>query len=272
MQGDAAPIDDPVDAAADPVDAPPPPPSIRHAELAIPGNVVWTDAGLDVVATEIVAITATGTINFGATLSTGPDGYAPLTYNGNNEVEAVRHAGLIGKIGPAGAPFRVGTGVTFTAPMGGRLYLGTNDVTTGGNSLAFAVTVDVGPIGTVATVPAASVDVAVPATVAWADTGLDLIVFEQLAFSTTGTVNLSATVTASADGSPDPAHQPSNVLPATNHGVLMAKIGVDGTPFAIGRSFAIAAPDAGRLYLGVNDAGLTNNAGTFTTSITVAGP
>jgi arylsulfatase A-like enzyme len=61
-------------------------------------------------------------------------------------------------------------------------------------------------------------------------------------------------------------------LPAAGAGpapcyALIGKIGEEGAPFYVGPRMSLAAPQSGRLYLGVNDYELADNAGHFTVAV-----
>jgi hypothetical protein len=55
---------------------------------------------------------------------------------------------LIGRVGPSGAPFEVGSKITMTAAAAGEFYLGVNDNFFGDNSGAWSATITVGPPST----------------------------------------------------------------------------------------------------------------------------
>lgn len=102
----------------------------QQKQIDVSAAQVWTDTGLDLKAGDSVDITATGTIEFDAEHSSGPDGIArgwkdlmmqyPVTNSGRGA--------LIGRIGddPAARAFLVGTQLQKTAPVNGRLFLGIN--------------------------------------------------------------------------------------------------------------------------------------------------
>ena len=54
-----------------------------------------------------------------------------------------------------------------------------------------------------------------------------------------------------------------------NHNSLIGRIGEAGTPFLVGSQVLFEADTEGRLFLGINDTGVGNNAGEFTANITV---
>jgi hypothetical protein len=105
---------------------PPEPQGVR-----VPGTVVWTDSGLDVVTGDTLEIEAGGRIKHskdGPLLS--PDG-DPTRVGHKSNLDGVKdanHAGLIGKVGEDGAPFEVGSEFQTTVESDGRLYLGINDI------------------------------------------------------------------------------------------------------------------------------------------------
>jgi hypothetical protein len=156
-------------------------------------------------------------------------------------------------------------------------------------AVAVAVVVSQGsghktPVRTV-TAPASSTtslvttgSIAVPGTQAWTDTGIDLKSGQHVIITATGTIehnNIDPASTVGPDGDPRLELRQYNVLingviMAANHGALIAKIG-DGDPFLVGQTLDLVVASSGRLSLGVNDAGVANNAGAFQASIKVTG-
>ena len=105
----------------------------------------------------------------------------------------------------------------------------------------------------------------------WTDTGVDLAVGDRVSVSTSGTVVLGPSTDTGPTGVAErlDLHQ-FNLIDGENHGVVLGRIG-DGTPFPVGSDFSSAGLAPGRLQLGVNDAGLENNSGAFTATVTVRG-
>jgi len=115
-------------------------------------------------------------------------------------------------------------------------------------------------------VPAGAITVS--ANQPWTDTGITVRKGARLAFSTTGQVAIrqGATEQLGPDGSPTEARAgaPSQAIGV---GGLIGRVGT-GAPFPIGsNSQPIAMPASGRLYLGVNDAGVSDNSGAFIVTI-----
>lgn len=101
----------------------------------------WTDSGISVRAGELLNITATGTVTWcGPGCSSGPDGvehpYALVDTR-------FLHEALLGRIGPNGPIFLVGSKFTGLADSDGRLYFITNDTAKGDNNGSYQVRVDV---------------------------------------------------------------------------------------------------------------------------------
>jgi hypothetical protein len=118
----------------------PPPPT----QVAVNGAVAWTDTGVDVATGDEVDVTATGMVFHNPQDSIGPDGVRGIA-GLQGPLGSDHHAGLIGRITDAGAPFLVGEQATFVAEQDGRLYLGINDADLSTNSGAFDATVTVTP-------------------------------------------------------------------------------------------------------------------------------
>ena len=68
-----------------------------------------------------------------------------------------------------------------------------------------------------------------------------------------------------------PSAQVFNVegLEEENHASLIGRIGESGAPFLVGSELSFTADTEGRLFLGINDNSVKNNAGAFTATITV---
>jgi len=87
---------------------------------------------------------------------------------------------------------------------------------------------------------------------AWTDTGVDLAVGDSLSLTTKSTSENSA---CSPDGKADSATTASLPLAGANPGALIAKISQNGEPQLAGAEKELHATSAGRLFLGINDAG-----------------
>ena len=127
---------------------------VAHADqtttISVPGAQPWTDTGVDILASNVVTIAASGTIHIaGSDPGKTPAGAG----TGSCVVSPSAIApdlpcwSLIGRI-DNGTPFEVGTGTTFIASAAGRLFLGVNDNFFGDNSGAWTATITVGTIVT----------------------------------------------------------------------------------------------------------------------------
>ena len=117
-------------------------------------------------------------------------------------------------------------------------------------------------------VPAGAIaSVTVLASLAWTDAGITVKKGDRLTFSTTGqiTIRLGGELLG-PDGSPT-ENRAGAPMRSIGVGGLLGRVGT-GVPFAIG-SFAqpITMPINGRLYLGINDAGVSDNSGAFIVTI-----
>jgi len=113
-------------------------------EIVVPGNVAWTDTGLDVQAQQQLVVNATGELVANPENKTSPDGFlAKPEWRKYNLFAQAPHMALIGRIGTDGRPFLVGAAFRAPAPASGRLFLGINDRDTANNKGAFRATVTV---------------------------------------------------------------------------------------------------------------------------------
>jgi hypothetical protein len=119
------------------------------------------------------------------------------------------------------------------------------------------------------TLPAGAIgSVRVDANRSWTDSGINVRRGDRLAFSTTGTIAVrrNEAENIGPDGSPSEVRTGAPTA-AIGIGGLIGRVG-SGQPFAIGStSGRILMPANGRLYLGVNDAGVTDNSGAFVVTI-----
>jgi hypothetical protein len=120
----------------------------------------------------------------------------------------------------------------------------------------------------------APVSVVVPGTEQWTDTGIDLSIDDTVLIEADGAVTPSELDVPlnGPDGHPSPSARQFNVegLEEANHASLIGRIGEAGAPFQVGSELLSTADTEGRLFLGINDSGVGNNAGEFTATITIA--
>jgi actin-like ATPase involved in cell morphogenesis len=111
--------------------------------------------------------------------------------------------------------------------------------------------------------------VVVKGTEAWTNTGIDLAKGDKVTITATGTAFHAENQSTGPDGNPDDALDIYSVLQDAPHNSLIARIGRTPDAFFVGRFSTFRAPNSGRLFLGVNDTGVQNNAGAYNTEIKV---
>jgi CHAT domain len=114
--------------------------------------------------------------------------------------------------------------------------------------------------------------VQVPGTRAWTDTGVDCKTGAVLDITATGTIlhnNKDTGTSVGPEGDPMRSRRRANVpgLPDANHAALIGSIDRQQPYLVVGRSRAYACPGGGRLFLGINDHDVANNAGRFRATI-----
>jgi hypothetical protein len=134
------------------------PPDVTAATITVPGNQPWTDTGTDLNQGDQVTITASGTIKIepsdpgktpaGDSSCVGPTGRKIDPTSETWLTPGLTCWSLVGRIGEDGAPFQIGTSLSFSVETGGRLYLGVNDETGrfGNNSGSWMVDIAVGEV------------------------------------------------------------------------------------------------------------------------------
>ena len=119
----------------------------QEVTIEVPGTSRGVDSGLDVRAGDQITFTASGTIIAGRrTGQVGPEGGRNTGFSSVVNARPVSTAGpgaLIGFIrtmdGQTSQPFLIGSQLTFTVPVDGRLYLAINDDDFSDNSGSFSV-------------------------------------------------------------------------------------------------------------------------------------
>lgn len=102
----------------------------------------------------------------------------------------------------------------------------------------------------------------VPANAGWVSTGMRVRRGETITFNTTGEIQLSTNAADRARSAGTTRTAPGAPMPTVNAGGLIGRIG-NGAPFAIGDQASVPMPNAGLLYLAVNDDELSDNTGAF---------
>jgi len=100
---------------------------------------------------------------------------------------------------------------------------------------------------------------------AWTATGITVRKGETIRFNATGEIQLSgdSNDVATPFGSKSGRKASNSPLPNVLAGALIGRIGANGQPFAIGSGVSVPMPEAGQLFLGVNDDGFDDNRGEF---------
>ena len=121
--------------------------AVNGKAVTVPGDVAWTDTGVELQKGDDVTITATGTVlpnKADPSLVAGPDGLVndPGAKRFNVFPDAF-HSALIGRVTAAGQIFAVGSNAHFKSASAGQLQLGINDVGVNSNAGAFQATITV---------------------------------------------------------------------------------------------------------------------------------
>jgi hypothetical protein len=132
------------------------------ATVMVPADQTWTDTGIALTANEQVAISATGTIEYGhGNYPSGPAGFSFADHNragtgatcgysayapGTPPFPApgVNCEAMLLRIGTSGVAFPTGTKISFASPVSGELYLGINDNIVSDNSGSWTATITTG--------------------------------------------------------------------------------------------------------------------------------
>ena len=111
------------------------------------------------------------------------------------------------------------------------------------------------------------IDVVVPGTVQWTDTGIDARVGEHFAVTATGMVEHGGGGSVGPDGDQALTNFGANIVNCVGHASLIGRVGAGGDPFFVGSDDTFAATANDRLFLGINDTGVDNNGGSFAADV-----
>jgi hypothetical protein len=96
----------------------------------------------------------------------------------------------------------------------------------------------------------------------WTATGLTVRRGEPITVSASGDIRIGGDNNPSAGPGGASQTHPSNPLPSAPSGALIGRVN-NGQPFLIGSQSRVTVPEAGQLFLGVNDSYLSDNQGNF---------
>ncbi len=102
----------------------------------------------------------------------------------------------------------------------------------------------------------------------WTPTGITLRQGQSLTIRADGEIRITgdANDRATPDGIVNQRFDSGAPLPRTLAGALIGRIG-NGRPFGIGRNAQIQAPGSGALFLGINEANVSDNEGSFQVTV-----
>lgn len=111
-------------------------------------------------------------------------------------------------------------------------------------------------------------DVVVDGRTAWTDTGIDVTGGQLLSFYATDRIRWAPGRRDGPDGEHNSPPSPSRPMPNERRAALIGRIGDGRDYFLVGsRRERMRMPAGGRLYLGVNDESLEDNAGSFRVTV-----
>jgi len=257
---------------------------------------VTQDTAVDLKYGDAFWLKSTGQIHFAPDVRyTDPDGYGvgkngtENFYNASAPMNGAIFGSLVGTVG--GTPVNAGTspytatpGQGFvgsdyagTAPASGSLVLGYNDGGVTDNSGEFSVDID-----TMFTVEG-KVEATAPA-FAWQDTGIDVLAGQVLTIDAQGLIVYGSGARATdpdgfGGGQDGTGYSTSSPIPTSVRLTLVGKIGdnlllggespyiIDPGAGFVGSHYQQAVPYSGRLYLGYNDSGTSDNYGFYRAKI-----
>ena len=110
--------------------------------------------------------------------------------------------------------------------------------------------------------------IVLPGNQKWVDTGLDVIIGQEILFSASGSVNIDTDSMVYQSGEDTVKWNESKPLPNQPTGAVVARVGKKGEIFYIGDDKApFQMSEKGRLFVGINDFNFGDNSGQFTVII-----
>jgi hypothetical protein len=111
--------------------------------ITVNGNQPWTPTGITVRKGDRLSLSSTGEVQLSADTNdvATPDGARSGRYAARARMPRTIAGALIGRIGPNGQPFGIGTQTLIPAPGAGQLFLGVNDDVFTDNQGSFQVTI-----------------------------------------------------------------------------------------------------------------------------------
>jgi hypothetical protein len=109
--------------------------------ITVLANQPWTSTGISVRRGQTISLTTTGEVQLSddANDVANANGAKSGRMATNPQLRTVPAGALIGKIGPNGAPFGIGSQTSIVAPAAGVLFLGVNDDAHGDNKSNYQV-------------------------------------------------------------------------------------------------------------------------------------
>lgn len=106
------------------------------------------------------------------------------------------------------------------------------------------------------------------ATQAWVDTGIDVKFHQEVLFATSGSIYIDARSQVFQQGEEYLNWNKKKPLPNQPTGAIIGKVGPKGKVFYIGDGkMPYQMPEAGRLFIGINDYDFKDNTGTFSVNL-----
>jgi hypothetical protein len=107
------------------------------------------------------------------------------------------------------------------------------------------------------------VEIAVPCRVTWTATGVQVKPGQRITIQARGELKGGGFTFGPEGTAEHPEWAKYSVVPEWPHLALIGRVGEDGDPFLVGKSFSGQVVRGGELFLGVNDLDAENNDGTF---------
>lgn len=245
----------------------------------VAANKDWTATGVTVRRGQTLNIQSSGRVKLSGNADdfAEPKGSVLGRMAANAPLPRESAGALIGRIGTNGAPFIIGDRTSITIPATGQLFLGVNDDGAGDNSGNYNVSFGSGAANSGGnsgntsrgrgTTPNPASGVTVNAAMQWTSVGMLVRRGEVIRFQSSGTVSLSSNNGDTAQPGGGNRKAVNAPLPNAPAGALIGRIGT-GQPFLIGSQTSVEMPNAGFLFLGVNDDGFADNGGHFTVVVT----